>query len=269
MLLSFMLYTPIYIDYLPIFQPQPQYNLPSTQEDLDSLGRSVMTEDNYILKIFPPNNVNLDSDQEYLSSPFEVRVNRIEDFYLKLRLQLIPCSPKAPKGLNSCYRIQYYKWNKVLNPTATKVLYPSNRPKVDFIKTEYWYVWDSRYFIDRNINIYGYPENYYWIRYIDLARVDKEYRKTITIPYNTSIDLTAYPEIIQIDSIRHEGGAIEGYVLRDNSQQFIPSFLDETPLYPFELRLDFSNATNVPAIDTDIHITYINPLDLYQVLVTQ
>lgn len=264
-----MLYTPIYIDYKDIFGPQPTYNLPTTQEDLDLNGRSLITEDNYILEIHPPRTVNFDNDEDYLRSPFIVRVNRLENFYLKLRLQLAPCSPKAPKGLNSCYKVNYYKWNKMLVPTATKALFPNNKPKKEFVKTEYWYVWDSRYFIQKQLDIFGYSEDYYWIRYIDLARTDRELKKTITVPYATSIDLTQYPEVIQIENIKHVGGDITGYQLIDTSQQHIPTFLDTQPLYQFQLRLDFSSATNVPTVGTDIEITYINPLDLHQILVIE
>lgn len=264
-----MLYTPLYIDYKDIFGPQPSYNLPTTQEDLDSLGRSLITEDNYILEIHPPRTVNFDTDEEYLRAPFNVRVNRLDNYYLKLRLQLAPCNPKAPKGLNSCYKVNYYKWNKMLTPTATKLLYPNNKSKKEFIKTEYWYVWDSRYFIQQKLDLFGYSEDYYWIRYIDLARQDKELKQTITVPYAESIDLTDYPEVIQIDSISHTNGDVTGYQIVDTSQQFIPSFLDDLPLYQFQLRLDFSEATNVPLEGTNIDITYINPLDLHQVLIVE
>jgi len=258
------MYTPIYIDFQPIFKPQPIKTLPIDQNDLDTLGKTVLTDFNYILEIEPPRNANSNIG---IIEPFEVRLNRLYNYDLKLRLEL-PVSPLNNKfTYNDCYKVSYYSWYKVLSPLTRQIVLPNTVHK-KYLHTEYWYIWDTRKYIEENITFLKDYSYGYWIQYLNLIVNDNmELVKEVKIPYSQNIDLTAYPQIIKIESIKHEGGEIEGYQINDTSLQYIPTFLDIDPLYPFTLELDFSAATNTPVDGTEITISYIEPLNLDNILV--
>lgn len=258
------MYVPIYLDFKPVFKPQPLRPLPADQNDLDLLGRTVITDNNYILEIEPPVNCNSDIG---LIQPFEVRVNRNPVYDLKLRLELPPSPANDKFSYNDCYKVSYYSWYKVLSPLTRQIVMPNTAHK-KFLHTEYWYVWDTKTYVQNTVTFFKDLDYGFWLKQVELFDGFKaDSVKRLTVPYSQTIDLTQYPYVIDIQSVSHSGGQVTGYQIKDTSAQHIPSFLDVDPLYPFELLLDFSEADNLPELGDDINIDYFKPLTLEHIVV--
>lgn len=259
------MYIPIYLDYQLVFKPQPIKELPVDQNALDLLGRTVITHDNYILEIEPP--INLTTDVGF-KEKFEVRLNRLSNYDLKVRLELPPSPCNNKFSYNDCYKVNYYKWNKVLSPLTRQIVLPNTTNK-EYMYSEYWYVADTKKYRENTVTFFKDFEYGYWLKHIQLYEgFEEDPIKTITVPFSNQIDLTQYPEIISIEKITYEGNQeITGFKINDSSAQYIPSYLDVYPLYPFNLNLDFTEAVNVPVDGTEIQIEYIQPLTLEQLVI--
>lgn len=229
--------TPLFLDLSYNISPSPlSQTLPSTYEDLQKYTKILLSEPIYYLLIYPP--LNQDSRAGLTPiSPIKLNIPKEPNYKNKIRLELFP---SIGYGINSCYRVEYWQYQKPLVPETLKT--KSNTDLIKkYITHEYWHVplldviYPDALFYSWMVPIkqldyptfHSYEQDY--IRwqifprtyqeleaYLEYRRINPlKYNKTLTSIYTvedatvipplvtTFIDLIDNPEIIKIDSITY------------------------------------------------------------------
>lgn len=175
--MSILHYTPIYVNFtdlvesdLPFLQPDPNVTPRPALPDLadpdytnllktynDFTREDTILSPRFYLKIYPPGNLTYGSSLD----PITINIPREGLLAGQLRLKL---RPSFGYGVNSSYRVEYWKWYPFI-PGYTKGKENPKQSKVvqKFIRQEYWLVpaIDSRtwgyYWLYPNRSLYAFP----------------------------------------------------------------------------------------------------------------
>jgi hypothetical protein len=151
---------------------------PPLPEDPLDISDPIYLAPRYYLKIFPPNTSNSNSSIYSPSLIHHIPRSGILSGTLQLLLR-----PSIGYGVNSCYRVEYWEWQKILLPKnyslsghPTKNKLAKDRPQYPhrLIKQEYWYVPNADGSINLNYDSFhmnqGYLATHYSYPYLTPKR---------------------------------------------------------------------------------------------------
>lgn len=129
---------------------------PPLPEDLLDIDNPIYLSPRYYIKIFRPPTTNTTGS---LSSEGQIYpIQRSGVLANKLQLQL---RPSIGYGINSCYRVEYWQWEKILLPRGysltgvvgkNKLSKDKPQYKHKMIRQEYWYIPNADGSLNSNYN---------------------------------------------------------------------------------------------------------------------
>lgn len=174
---------------------------PPLPEDLSDITDPIYLAPRYYLKIFPPSTYNSNSSISSKNLIHHIPRSGILSGVLQLKLR-----PSVGYGINSCYRVEYWEWQKFILPKGYSLSgHPSkNRLAKDkpqyphhLIKEEHWYIPTA----DGSINL-----NY-----------DSFYMNQGTLPHAYS-----YPYL----SPKRKGGGLDSFTMMRADSNFLHEGVD-------------------------------------------
>jgi hypothetical protein len=240
---------------------------PVIPDDIKQLTRPVYLAPRYYLIIHrPPNN-----NQTGYIYPDNYRVGIPKYGLLKNTVQLL-LPPSIGYGVTSCYRVEYWQWDKIVYPPGYSMSgiprrnryakhLPSN--KYSLIKEEYWYIPNE----DGSLNI---DDNYAWRPvYRNVVNKLRQRLITKTIPmirsYNPLYpDMDVLPpglgkEVLQIKSIGSDIPLVDPSIELVSHERLVSGDIVTTDI-------GLSWGQYAPPLDTKYDLIYTRPLTLEDVI---
>lgn len=242
-----MLLTPLLLDYSNKIPTKPISPI-NFQLEVNQLTQPELSPIEYQLQITFPHNVNLPRQGQLT---FTIPTH--QTLQSKVRLQL---PPSIGYGINSCYKVEYFEWQRPYQ--AGRVPYLSKVQKTK-VYEEYWRVPTS--------------DNFYILSYKDYNYY-KPNQKTETVKLtkstNTQDNLINNLDVIDIKAITQNGVEFTNWKLVDNSlywrQYFEPLLNPEpAPLTEPTVFIEWLNGDK-PNEGSEYEVNYIKPLSLEDIV---
>lgn len=240
---------------------------PLIPEDIRQLTRPIYLAPRYYLVIHRPVNNN----QTGYIYPDTYKIPIPKYGLLKNTLQL-SLPPSIGYGVTSCYRIEYWQWDKILYPPGYSMSgiprrnrYAKHLPndKHTLLKEEYWYIPNK----DGSLNI---EDSYYWRPvYRNVISRLRQRLTTKTIPMIRSFnplypDMDVLPpsiglEVIDITSIKSDMSLVAPAIEMVNHERLLSGDIVTT-------HIGLSWGPYGPPLDTKYDLIYTKPLTLEDII---
>ena len=229
--------TPVLLHYPEFIE---QFDLPATQADLDLLNKPLLAPTQYFALITPPSNF------KNLGIPYQPKAYNISlnpNFLGGLRVNL---HPTIGNGIGEAYKVEYYSWTQSLSPSDRFT--GRTRGYKDLVYTEHWRIPS----LERKYFIFPYELDTYKI---PLAT---ETISLLTGDTVKELDLTNYPQVLSIESIKLVDGTKLNWTVKDNSYKWQPLYysnLDNN----FNMKLDLSSNSGL-SLGNRVVVNYYDPI---------
>lgn len=253
-----MINTPLLLDFSnKLFPVEKEKIVPTSEEELVELREAVMSSPKYFLKIFYPENFNQYSGLKFSQLQINIPLDSVLNNQVRLTL-----SPSIGDGINACYRVEYWQWQKPFYPKQTTRV--SSKITKTKVFEEYWKIPT----LDK-----VYIRDYYsWKNYKPVYK----YTSTASLIKEEGIinSLLNNLDIISIQTISQENNKFTNYKIVDDSLFWIPPFeLLPIPGVP-ALPAKPANSTvgiqwlegDTPIGGESYEVTYTNPLSLEDIV---
>ncbi|MBD2201798.1 hypothetical protein H6G33_10605 [Calothrix sp. FACHB-1219] len=243
-----MLSSPLLIDLdLDILPIEPIVDIPNSNEEIELLEEPIISNTYYYLIIYPPQTNNSLTNLPAPSIKVHIPTNSLVKGKVRLKLP-----PSIGFGINACYKIEYWQWNKTVVPTDYIKFAPKIFPKL--IHIEYWHIPT----VDR-YRLLSYRS------YVEYKSLNNN-RLTVNLlrsgsPNDSLINNLDVIDIVSIYNTDDSSQIYQGWSLIDTT---IPTSLpnEDTP----QLLINWVNSLAAPSTNTSYTVLYNKPLSRGDVL---